>query len=288
MTHLLNSSPDSLQYGGDVFRTASSFLSRAVPGPAEAGPPPESVHPVTGLTATLLLLWRLPRVSVSLSDSPAGRRLRRHFDHRMWGVRHSRIAQGVQVLPRQQARYLRGRSRQALRTNIRRARAEGITCRSLEQLGERRTAALHLRRRMPEVCEWSDDLFRMPGDVWWAACDRRGRTVALAHVTVDRECALLQSFVSSHRASRYMLHAALVDMLVARDVRYLVVSGPMAPLLDPSLQYWQRLLGFDVAHVVVKRVRVAPSASAIRASADPVSAVTQAGGATGALARPVP
>jgi hypothetical protein len=247
------SSAGSLQHGGDVFLAASSFLRRAVPGVETNEQQVDTAPLIAGLKGTVLLLRGLPRVRVTLSDSPAGLRLRQYFDHRTWGIHHSRIAQGVLPLPDEPGEYLRGRSRQALRTNIRKAREAGITCRQLHHLDERRGAALQLRARVPGMWQWSNEQFSLPEDIWWAGRTSRGQTVAFAQVTVDREWALLRSFASSDRPSRYLLHAVLVDVLVASGVRYLAVDGPMAPLLEPSLQYWQRLLGFDVVHLSVSR-----------------------------------
>ena len=250
---LLKPSAGALQHGGDLFLAASSFLRRAVPGVAADEPQDDPASLIAGARATALLLRELPRIRVRLSDSPAGLRLRQHFGDRKWGIRHSRIAQGVLALPEEPGEYLRGRSRQALRTNIRKARAAGVTCRQLDHIDERRAAAFQLRARVPGMWEWSDELFSSPEDIWWVGRTPRGEIEALAHATVDRDWALLRSLASSDRPSRYLLHAALVDVLVASGVRYLAVDGPMAPLLEPSLQYWQRLLGFEVVHLSVSR-----------------------------------
>jgi hypothetical protein len=72
-------------------------------------------------------------------------------------------------------------------------------------------------------------------------------------VTVDREWSLLKGLVSTDHAGRYLLHTDLVNALAGAKVRYLVVDGPMAPLLAPELQYWQRLLGYRVASLSVRR-----------------------------------
>jgi hypothetical protein len=257
----LTPSAGSLQHGGDVFLAASSFLRRVVPGVATEEQQLDAAPLIAGSRATVLLLRGLPRVPVELTDSLAGLRLRKHFDDRTWGIRHSRIAQGILSLPDEPGQYPRGRSRQALRTNIRRARAAGITCRQLHHLDERRGAALQLRARIPGMWQWSNEMFSLPEDIWWAGETSRGQTVAFAQVTVDREWALLRSLASSDRPSRYLLHAVLVDVLVASGVRYLAVDGPMAPMLEPSLQYWQRLLGFDVVHLSVSRQPLVQRAS---------------------------
>jgi hypothetical protein len=226
-TLLFGSGDDSFQYGGAVFCAASAFLRRAVPGVVDCDLDRDAPRRLVakGTVATPLLLAGLPTLTVRLSASPAGERLREHFAHRQWGILHSRLAQGVLVLPETNATYLRGRSRQALRSNTRKAREAGITCRRLDHLSERRAAALHLRERAGDRVHWRDELFCAPGDAWWSARNRRGEAVALAQVTVDREWALLQLLVSRDRQSRYLLHSEVVEALVAARVRYLSVSS---------------------------------------------------------------
>jgi hypothetical protein len=245
----LSSRKDSFQYGGEDFVTASLFLRRVVPG-ADANGRSLPVRLLPGLRATAMLLATLPKLSVSLTDSPPGERLRRHLGDRIWGIRHSRLAQGVLELPEQRGIYLRGRSRQAVRTSVRKALAAGIVCRALDGLEERRAAAGCV---VPGMLEWDDDLFLQPGDLWKGAFTPSGEPVAIAHVTVDCEWALLKGLVSTDHISRYLLHTDLVEGLVEEKVRYLVVDGPMALLLAPALQYWQRLLGYRVASLSVRR-----------------------------------
>jgi hypothetical protein len=234
-----------------------------------------------GAGATVLLLSFLPKLTVRLSEAPAGRRLRAHLDDRQWGILHSRLAQGVLELPQSHACYLRGRSRQALRTNMRRAQQAGIACRSLDHVAERRAATLHLRDRIEDRLQWADELFCLPGDWWWSAYNRRREAVALVQVTVDREWAMLQSFVSNDQASRYLLHSELVKTLIAAQVRYLVVNAATAPLLEPPVQYWQQLLGFRVANLSVRAApipdddRAALPAPAIEHPSESVDLPTQ-------------
>ena len=66
---------------------------------------------------------------VFLSGSLAGEALRAYFNQRSLGVfPQHRLCRGVLLLPRDHSAYLRGRRRQALRTNLRRAAAAGIVC----------------------------------------------------------------------------------------------------------------------------------------------------------------
>jgi hypothetical protein len=161
------------------------------------------------------------------------------------------VAQGVLVLPECEGLYLRGRSRQAVRTGMRRARAEGITCRALYDVEERHAVLQHLDMTMSE---WDEGSLSLTGDVWRAAFSADGVPVAVARMTVDVELALLQTFVSSHLASRYLLHTELVETLISAGARYLAVNAPMAPLMEPALQYWQRLLGYQIANLSLRHV----------------------------------
>jgi hypothetical protein len=217
------------------------------------------------MRATALLLASLPKLRVSLTDSPAGERLRGHFSHRIWGIPHTRVAQGVLVLPEEEGRYVRGRSRRAVRTGINKARAAGITCRPLDGVEERRAAAQCLR---PSMSEWGDDPFSLPGDAWRAAFAPSGESVAIAQMTVDREWALLQMFVSTDRASRYLLHTDLVETLVGAKVRHLAVSTTMAPLLEPTLQYWQGLLGYQITNLSLSRTALPAQERELAADVD--------------------
>ena len=238
---------DPFQYGGEVFLEASRFLQRVVPG-ASHSQAPERVSPVAGARATCGLIRGLPRIEVRLTGEPAGERLSAHFGHRLWGIRHARVAQGVLVLPAEPGRYARGRSRQAVRTNMRKARAAGIACRPLDSAWTQRATWQGLGRRVDTADE---DRFAIPGDRWWGAFAPDGGPVAFAQVTVDREIALLQTLASLDRPTRYLLHTQVVEALVGANVRYLVASAPMAPLLEPALQYWQRLLGYQIANLSV-------------------------------------
>jgi hypothetical protein len=245
---------DPFQYGGERFLAASRLLQRIGPGQADADV--DRSVPVAlraGIAAAVRLPVSLPRLRVSLSDSPAGRRLRAHFRHRMWGIPHTRLAQGVLTLPAEEGSYIRGRSRQAVRTSINKARAAGIVCRPLSGVETRRGVTEPLRARLPLVSEARDELLALPGDMWFAAFAISGEPVTIARVSVDTEWAVLKSFASIERPSRYLLHTELVETLVRMNVGYLAVDAPMAPLLEPNVQYWQRLLGYQVVNLSLER-----------------------------------
>lgn len=188
-------------------------------------------------------LYALPLTKVGLTDRPAGLAIAEHLSLKRWGIPRFRLAQGVLHLPPDFASYLSGRRRQAVRTNVRRATDLGIDCHS-------RTLSAWTRP--------GEKLTRSaPVEHWWAA-GRDGTTVGEAWLTVDDECALLQSMSCSERYARWLLHTAIVERLCAARCRILLTNSFDLPLMSPGQQYFQRLLGYSIA-----RVRLHPSSGAL-------------------------
>ena len=75
---------------------------------------------------------RLPVVSVRLTEAPAGRMIAEHLAIQEDGRFRYRGTQGVLRLPADFGAYLRGRHRQAVRTNVGHARQAGLTATSTE------------------------------------------------------------------------------------------------------------------------------------------------------------
>jgi hypothetical protein len=183
----------------------------------------------------LRFLYALPGMDVRLSEDPTGLAIAEHLSLTRWGVPRFHLAQGVLQLPPDFASYLRGRRRQALRTNIRRARELGIDCRSQTIPGWTRPDDKQL-------------INAAPVERWWATRSD-GRIVGEAWLTVDHECALLHSMTSSEPYVRWMLHSAIVERLYDSHRLLLLTNSYDAPLMAPGQQYFQRLLGYSVARV---------------------------------------
>jgi hypothetical protein len=244
-----------LQYGGKTFTAASYFArnhSRSIDHSQLTKDvrttPVGSAPPFGGAFAFVRLLARLPRVDVRLSDSSAGREIDAYLRARARGLYRNRIAQGVLYVPEQPADYLRGRSRQAVRTNLRRAEAAQLHCRAVLDIDERRDAAVELG-----MDEWTAKLADRPRDPVWVARNGASENVGLLWATVDSEWAMLRLLVATRSEARYALHTELVTHLCSRGVRYLMVREVSALLLTPGLQYFQQLLGYRVAHLRVRR-----------------------------------
>jgi hypothetical protein len=182
---------------------------------------------------------------VALTDTPTGLAIAEHLALRRWGIPRFRLAQGVLHLPSDFATYLRGRRRQAVRTNVRRARDLGIDCHSWTV-----PAWTRPEQKLTQAA---------PVEYWWATRPD-GATVGEAWLTVDGECALLHAMACSERYARWLLHTAIVERLCAARCRLLLTNSFDVPLMPPGQQYFQRLLGYSI-----ERVRPR-SSSAARAS----------------------
>ena len=82
---------------------------------------------------TVVVMWYrlcLPSIDIRLTRSPAGRMIAEHLTIRADGRWRYRHAQGVLRVPAEFSDYVRGRHRQAVRTNVNRARDAGFTVRS--------------------------------------------------------------------------------------------------------------------------------------------------------------
>jgi hypothetical protein len=236
----LSTSDDSARGGGDPTRLQiASDCARRLHSDWRQLRPRDLLTALKQISVLVWFLRSLPQTTVRLTDEPTGLVIAEHLSLTRWGIPRFRLAQGVLHLPADLASYLRGRRRQAVRTNIHHARDLGIECQSTS------------------VADWTrpgDELTRSASvEHWWATgCD--GATIGEAWVTVDDECALLHSLVCRERAARWLLHTAIVERLCAAGCRVLLTNSFDVPLMAPGVQYFQRLLGYSVA-----RVRLQPN-----------------------------
>lgn len=181
----------------------------------------------------------LPAVMVRLTSSPAGRMIGEHLAIREGGRFRYRSAQGVLPLSADFAQYMRGRHRQAVRTNVGHASRAGFTV---------------TRRELQHWEPGLDDTRRgllSPGPIEaWnvSGPDGEGPPLAEAIVTVDDEVALLHGLGSSAKYARWLLHTAIVERLCG-NCSVLLVNSDDVYLLGPGHQYFQRLLGYEIARL---------------------------------------
>jgi len=206
-----------------------------------------------GLIRVFLAVLRLPvvefrvrRADISLSKSyftPSG---------------HGRLARAVLDLPADEQRYLVGRARQTLRTNLRHARDLGVTSDrvSYEAWVEAAAAVLGSRSSSDPLGEQCK-----PGRhrAYYVARDADGTALAFAGADLFGQFAGLFIMLSrrGHPGAswaRYQLHTFLALDLSSSGVRYLLAGSA---LREPTgHQYFQHLLGYRVCNL---RVEVIPT-----------------------------
>jgi hypothetical protein len=226
-------------YGSDEFLRACRLAAacRAIEG---VGPRAAWRRRRAGSANLARYQRRLPLTELRLTDSPPGRMIAEHFAIRDADGFRYRTAQGVLDLPADFGDYLRGRRRQALRTNIGHARRQGYTARAYA------------------VDNWhpgADDTRRAaisPGPIErWLLTGPDG-VVADSILTVDRDVALLHGLVSFGPYARWLLHAAIIERLCG-ECTVLVTNSDDAYFLAPGNQHFQRLLGFQIRRLEVDR-----------------------------------
>ena len=229
-------------YGSDLFLRACDVAStcRGIEGHG----PSATLGRLRAGSLTLARFEReLPVVAVRLTSGPHGQMIGEHLAIREGGRFPYRGVQGVLRLPSDFAGYLRGRHRQAVRTNVGHARRAGMTV-----------------TRTP-VPDWEPGLVDTrrgqitpgPIDCWRVFDpDSPGAPVAEAIVSVDDHIALLHGLTSSSGYARWLIHSALVESLCGR-CDFLLVNSDEVYRLGDGHRYFQRLLGYEIARVELPR-----------------------------------
>jgi hypothetical protein len=223
--------------------------------------------------ALIVLLFRTRSEQVALSTSLTGQVLSAYFDERSFGLfPKNRLCRGVLVLPDHHSDYLRGRHRQALRTNLRGAGAAGIRCEAISDpcraFDEITEIVRHRRIRLTGaelamLASWPA-ILAGPEMTLVVARDRLGCPLALTGAVIDDAVCLIRVAVARSHEARWALHDHLVRILIARGVGYLLAEGggPFGALgFDTNVHQYQRLLGYELRHLRPPRTsrRLAPA-----------------------------
>lgn len=245
------------RYGGRWFWAASLPLAGATSSERLASLAAAALRRPARLAALLVLVLRTRSERVLLSGSLAGQSLHAFFNARAVGVfPRNRLCRGVLVLPENHSDYLRGRRRQALRTNLRRAVSAGIICEVVSDRSGVLDEILEIDRRASfardtDVKSWRMAL-AMPEFSVMVARNERGDPLAFAGVVIDEVVCLIVVTGALEHEARWALHDHLVQTLIARRVKYLMASGggPFGALgYSANVQRFQHLLGYELRHV---------------------------------------
>jgi hypothetical protein len=189
---------------------------------------------------------RLPVVDVRLTSSPAARMIGEHLAIREEGRWRYRDAQASLRLPADFADYLRGRHRQAVRTNVGHARRAGLTVEA-STIEDWRPGGDD--SRLPHLT---------PGPVERRlVVDPDGLVVGDSILSVDDGVALLHGLVSRAPHARWLLHTAIVERLCG-ECDVLLVNCDDAYRLGPGIVYFQRLVGYEISRLRVSTPALPP------------------------------
>jgi hypothetical protein len=168
-------------------------------------------------------------------------------------------AQAVLDLPSAEEHYLAGRPKQALRTNLRHARALGVTSNRIPTYEAWFAAASVIMHARGDGAAAARDI-RKPGPgqhmAYYVARDADETPLAFAHVALLGQFVVLFSMLShqgrhpSASWARYQLHTFLALDLGCSGVKHLLVGSA---LREPAgNQYFQHLLGYRARNLRVE------------------------------------
>jgi hypothetical protein len=204
------------------------------------------------------LLRKLPVQTVVLSPLPAGKILHDRWSRQSWrrAASHACLA-----LPSDTDSYLRGRHRQAVRTNLHRADKIRLTCRPVPTDWKVTREALRagtfagLLKELEQL-EQPDAVVKS-----WGVFDSDGEVLGRAVALVDERTAVLlllhgpTDLAVAHQ-TRYLLHTAVVADLIRRGVRNLVVESILGA--PPGLKYFAARLGYRACRIQFVTTRGTP------------------------------
>lgn len=172
-----------------------------------------------------------------------------------------RLGQAVLRLPESFEDYLRGRSRQAVRTNCTRARRLGMVVRPVasEAAGLRMIEAIVYgdsaeRAGARDVSRSVDPRRPTRGLTTLAVHDAGGAVVGVAAYYRSGDFVRLEALkcTASEQGAvaRYLLHTGLVELLIADGVRLLLADSGI--WVTPGVRYLQQRIGYDVVNLRIR------------------------------------
>ena len=245
-----------LSYGSREFRAASELARRLPYSPSIWGLIGGVLRdPV--LIRAFIAIWQLPVVDLRI----------RRADAEAWSdatpvgrsIIAGRRAQAVLELPTAEGRYLAGRPRQALRTNLRHASKLGMTSGRVPGYEEWLEAAGVILRARPDGPAMAAEMNKPePGQqvAYYVTRDADGSPLAFARVALLGQFAVLFTLLShpdrrpSASWARYQLHTLLALELGCSGVKHLIVGSALRE--TSGNQYFQHLLGYRVCNLRIR------------------------------------
>lgn len=216
------------------------------------------VHPHL-VPAYYRLLRRLPVEAVVLSALPTGKLLAGRWSRQSW---RKAASHACLPLPSDADAYLRGRHRQAVRTNLHRADKIRLTVRPVPTDWETTRHALQ-SGPFADLMKELDQIEQVDAAVKsWAVFDAAGQPLGRAVALVDERTAVLlllhgPADLGVAHQTRYLLHTGVVADLIRRGVNNLVVESILGA--PPGLKYFAARLGYRACRIRVVIARELPT-----------------------------
>jgi hypothetical protein len=240
-----------MRYGSQQFLAASNW-ARSLPRPFRVSALASSVLSDPALIRVLAAIWRLPVIDIQVRRADLCASAAAYFSRSGYG----RLARAVLELPLAEERYLVGRPRQALRTNLRHARELGVTSGRVPYETWFEAASAILGARNPGDTPGNQGKSG-PGRqmAYYVARDAGGIPLVFAGAELFGQFAGLFVMTSHNDRrpctswARYQLHTFLALDLGSSGVRYLVAGNALRE--PPGHQYFQHLLGYQACNLRV-------------------------------------
>lgn len=179
--------------------------------------------------------------------------IRRHLNQRVYAVRTG-SAVSVLFLPKAGADYLKGRSRQALRTNLTKAKALGLSAKEAESTTFRRAVAdqlecgANINYLDAVLAEETTRHMRH-----WLGYDADGNPIGFARLLIDGDIAWLKVMVCQRERKnsivRYKLAAEIFQSLADTGIKLIINVSALQ--LDEGLIYFGQRLGFETVKIEI-------------------------------------
>jgi hypothetical protein len=247
-----------LRYGSWEFRAASD-LARRLDYSHRVSALIGSVVRDPALIRVLIAVWRLPVVDLRVRRDDADAWFRAYFRPANRTIFSGRRAQAVLELPTVEQHYLAGRAKQALRTNLRHARALGVSSERIptyETWFEAASVILRTRRDGPAAAREMGKPGLGQQVAYYVARDADKMPLAFAGVALFGQFAVLFTMLSHHDQhpsaswARYQLHTFLTLDLGSSGVEHLIVGSALRETVGN--QYFQHLLGYRARNLRVE------------------------------------
>jgi hypothetical protein len=247
-----------LRYGSWEFRAASD-LARRLDYSHRVSALIGNVVRDPALIRVLIAVCRLPVVDLRVGRYDADTWFRACFRPANRTIFSGRRAQAVLELPTVEQHYLAGRAKQALRTNLRHARALGVSSERMptyEAWFEAASVILRTRRDGPAAAREMGKPGPGQQVAYYVARDADKMPLAFAGVALFGQFAVLFTMLSHHDRhpsaswARYQLHTFLTLDLGCSGVKHLIVGSALRETVGN--QYFQHLLGYRARNLRVE------------------------------------